>query len=63
MARRCVYFEFVITARSYIRTCSAIDPAWLLQLAPHYIGANDGTWATSEAARSFIVSSPCGLTR
>jgi pre-mRNA-splicing factor ATP-dependent RNA helicase DHX15/PRP43 len=30
------YNEFVLTSQHYIRTVSAIEPDWLLELAPHY---------------------------
>ena len=32
----CVYNEFVLTSRNYIRTCTVIKPEWLLEMAPHY---------------------------
>ncbi|KAI8799688.1 P-loop containing nucleoside triphosphate hydrolase protein [Cladochytrium replicatum] len=31
-----VYNEFVLTSKNYIRTCTEIEPVWLLSLAPHY---------------------------
>ncbi|KAJ3321302.1 hypothetical protein HDV06_004406, partial [Boothiomyces sp. JEL0866] len=31
-----MYHEFVLTSKQYIRTCSVIEPAWLLELAPAY---------------------------
>jgi pre-mRNA-splicing factor ATP-dependent RNA helicase DHX15/PRP43 len=30
------YNEFVLTSQHYIRTATAIEPSWLLQIAPHY---------------------------
>jgi len=31
-----IYFEFVQTPKNYIRTNTAIEPQWLLSIAPHY---------------------------
>eukprot|EP01029_Cantina_marsupialis_P016210 TRINITY_DN3601_c1_g1_i1.p1 TRINITY_DN3601_c1_g1~~TRINITY_DN3601_c1_g1_i1.p1 ORF type:complete len:722 (+),score=268.55 TRINITY_DN3601_c1_g1_i1:58-2223(+) len=31
-----LYHEFVLTSRSYIRTCTTVRPEWLIELAPHY---------------------------
>lgn len=31
-----VYNEFVLTTQHYIRTTTAVDPGWLLELAPEY---------------------------
>eukprot|EP00186_Timspurckia_oligopyrenoides_P002088 CAMPEP_0182443068 /NCGR_PEP_ID=MMETSP1172-20130603/1905_1 /TAXON_ID=708627 /ORGANISM="Timspurckia oligopyrenoides, Strain CCMP3278" /LENGTH=797 /DNA_ID=CAMNT_0024638233 /DNA_START=114 /DNA_END=2507 /DNA_ORIENTATION=+ len=31
-----LYDEYVLTKQSFIRTCSTIDPDWLLDIAPHY---------------------------
>lgn len=35
-----VYNELVLTTLNYIRTCSLIQPEWLLQLAPQYYDLN-----------------------
>jgi len=32
----CVYNEFVLTTKNYIRTVTDIKPEWLLEIAPHY---------------------------
>lgn len=34
------YNEFVLTSKNWIRTCSEIEPIWLLDLAPHYYDMN-----------------------
>eukprot|EP01124_Arcella_intermedia_P022454 TRINITY_DN3343_c0_g1_i1.p1 TRINITY_DN3343_c0_g1~~TRINITY_DN3343_c0_g1_i1.p1 ORF type:complete len:752 (+),score=116.29 TRINITY_DN3343_c0_g1_i1:332-2257(+) len=31
-----LYNEFVLTSRNFIRTCTEVDPEWLVELAPHY---------------------------
>ena len=31
-----VYNEFVLTTKNYIRTCTAVEGAWLIDIAPHY---------------------------
>lgn len=35
-ARWVIYHEFVLTTKNYIRTVTAIQPSWLLELAPKY---------------------------
>ncbi|KAL2916218.1 DEAH-box ATP-dependent RNA helicase prp43 [Polyrhizophydium stewartii] len=30
------YHEYVLTKKNYVRTCTAISPEWLLELAPEY---------------------------
>ena len=30
------YFEFVLTAKNFIRTCTQVRGEWLLEVAPHY---------------------------
>jgi len=32
----CVYNEFVLTSKNFIRTCSNVKGEWLVELAPHY---------------------------
>eukprot|EP00771_Trimastix_marina_P000107 gnl/Trimastix_PCT/1112.p1 GENE.gnl/Trimastix_PCT/1112~~gnl/Trimastix_PCT/1112.p1 ORF type:complete len:737 (-),score=283.41 gnl/Trimastix_PCT/1112:659-2833(-) len=32
----CLYHEFVLTSKNFIRTVTEIDPAWLIDMAPHY---------------------------
>ena len=32
----CLYNEFVLTSKNYIRMCSDIKGDWLVELAPHY---------------------------
>jgi len=32
----CLYNEFVLTSKSFIRTVSTVSPEWLLELAPSY---------------------------
>ena len=32
----CCYNEFVLTSQHYVRTVTAIEPAWLIELAPEY---------------------------
>jgi len=36
-----VYHDATVTSREYMREVSAIDPRWLLELAPHFYQAND----------------------
>ena len=31
-----VYNEFVLTTQNYIRTCTTVEGAWLIEIAPHY---------------------------
>jgi len=31
-----VYHEFVLTSKNFIRTCTAVEAEWLLEIAPHY---------------------------
>lgn len=33
-----MYIEYVFTAKGYARTCSAIELAWLQEIAPHILG-------------------------
>ncbi len=32
----CIYHEFVLTTKNFIRTCTGVDAEWLLDIAPHY---------------------------
>ncbi|KAJ1912724.1 DEAH-box ATP-dependent RNA helicase prp43 [Tieghemiomyces parasiticus] len=48
-----VYHEFVLTQDSYIRTASAVQPEWLLEIAPHYYDLD--TFPESGAKRSLAV--------
>lgn len=36
-----IYNEFVLTTKSFIRTVSAVDPQWLIDIAPHYYDLNN----------------------
>ncbi|KAI9216864.1 P-loop containing nucleoside triphosphate hydrolase protein [Blastocladiella britannica] len=36
-----MYNEFVLTSNNYIRTVTAVDPEWLVELAPQYYDASD----------------------
>jgi len=31
-----VYNEFVLTTKNYVRTCTTVEGAWLIDIAPHY---------------------------
>eukprot|EP01125_Pyxidicula_operculata_P017449 TRINITY_DN610_c2_g1_i1.p2 TRINITY_DN610_c2_g1~~TRINITY_DN610_c2_g1_i1.p2 ORF type:complete len:707 (+),score=155.78 TRINITY_DN610_c2_g1_i1:38-2158(+) len=31
-----LFNEFVLTSRNFIRTCTEVDPDWLIEIAPHY---------------------------
>jgi len=31
-----LYNEFVLTSKNFIRTCTSIEPEWLLDISPHY---------------------------
>lgn len=31
-----LYNEFVLTTKNYVRTCTVVEPEWLLELAPEY---------------------------
>jgi len=45
-----MYFEFVQTPKNFMRTCLAIKPEWLLDLAPQYFDLED--FPPGEARRS-----------
>ena len=32
----CIYHEFVLTSKNYIRTVTEIDPEWLFEISPEY---------------------------
>ena len=36
-----VYFELVMTSKEYMRECCAIDPKWLVELAPRFFKPAD----------------------
>mgnify|MGYP002632378209 FL=1 len=36
-----VYHELVLTSKEYMRECCAVDPRWLVQLAPRFFKAAD----------------------
>ena len=36
-----VYFELVFTTREFMRSVIAIDPEWLIEIAPHYYRPKD----------------------
>ena len=36
-----MYNEFVLTSRNYIRTCMAVDPAWLFEVAGDYFDLSE----------------------
>jgi pre-mRNA-splicing factor ATP-dependent RNA helicase DHX15/PRP43 len=44
-----LYHEFVLTTRNYIRTCTAIEPEWLLEIAPQYYNLADSQFGACEA--------------
>jgi hypothetical protein len=44
-----LYHEFVLTSRNYIRTCTAVEPEWLLELAPQYYDLTDSQFGPCEA--------------
>ncbi len=44
-----LYHEFVLTSRNYIRTCTAVEPEWLLELAPQYYDLTDSQFGACEA--------------
>ena len=44
-----VYHEFVLTSRNYIRTCTSVEPEWLLELAPQYYDLTDSQFGAGEA--------------
>ncbi|KAJ7699384.1 P-loop containing nucleoside triphosphate hydrolase protein [Mycena rosella] len=39
--RMVVYYELVMTSKSYMRQVMEIEPSWLLEIAPHYFKAAD----------------------
>jgi pre-mRNA-splicing factor ATP-dependent RNA helicase DHX15/PRP43 len=45
-----MYDEFVLTSKNFIRTCTAIEPEWLIELAPHYYDMDN--FPQCEARRS-----------
>ncbi|PCH40145.1 hypothetical protein WOLCODRAFT_16331 [Wolfiporia cocos MD-104 SS10] len=40
-AKTVLYYELVMTSKSYLRQVMEIKPAWLLEVAPHYFKAAD----------------------
>jgi pre-mRNA-splicing factor ATP-dependent RNA helicase DHX15/PRP43 len=44
-----LYHEFVLTSRNYIRTVTAIEPEWLLEIAPQYYDLSDPQFGACEA--------------
>jgi len=38
----CIYHELVLTTKEYMREVMAIDPRWLVELAPRFFRASDG---------------------
>ena len=44
-----IYNEYVLTTRNFIRTCTVVDPEWLLELAPEYYDMS--TYPECEAKR------------
>ncbi len=44
-----LYHEFVLTSRNYIRTVTAIEPEWLLEIAPQYYDLTDAQFGACEA--------------
>ncbi|KAI0947459.1 Cyclin-dependent kinase catalytic subunit, variant 2 [Taiwanofungus camphoratus] len=40
-AKSVLYYELVMTSKSYLRQVMEIKPAWLLEVAPHYFKASD----------------------
>lgn len=32
----CVYHEFVLTTKNYIRTVTDVEPEWLMEISPEY---------------------------
>lgn len=36
-----IYDEFVLTSRNFIRTCTEVEPEWLLEIAPNYYDLNN----------------------
>ena len=36
-----VYHELVQTSKEFMRTVSAINPKWLIEIAPHYYSKRD----------------------
>ncbi|KAJ7454911.1 pre-mRNA splicing factor [Mycena galericulata] len=39
--RTVLYYELVITSKSYMRQVMDVNPSWLLEVAPHYFKAED----------------------
>lgn len=37
----CIYHEVVLTTREYMREVTAIDPKWLIEVAPRYFKVSD----------------------
>jgi pre-mRNA-splicing factor ATP-dependent RNA helicase DHX15/PRP43 len=37
----CVYNEFVLTSKNYIRTVSEISPEWLFEISPEYFDLDE----------------------
>jgi len=38
-----IYHKLVLTSKEYLHECMAIDPKWLIELAPNFFKASDPT--------------------
>lgn len=61
---RVIYNEVIQTSKYYMRDVTAIESAWLLELAPHFYQQGmvglDGTWPQAKSS-PFLVLSLCVL--
>jgi len=65
--RWCLYQEFIQTNKSYMRTCTAVEPDWLLEVAPSYFdptgpaGANWQDGAAKRALTELVIGKSAAL--
>lgn len=53
-----VYHELVLTAKEYMRHCTAIRPEWLAELAPHYYARGKAELGRADPARRRLPRAP-----
>lgn len=49
-----IYHQLVLTSKEYLRECLAIDPKWLVELAPNFYRASDPTKLSKRKRRERI---------
>ena len=51
----CLYQEFVLTTKNFIRTVTAVEGAWLVELAPQYYDLSNFPVGETHAALTSII--------